>query len=111
MQEIRRLALEKLAFHGSAQVIGSPMYYTPPLSVGQVLYHVNSPYNPMTNHQKRQLIDSINGTKIDVNKPAKSLLRAGIGALAGNFISTALGAGPFMRGLSTAIGANYGYNN
>ena len=108
--EERTYALEKIAYFGPADVVGSPSYTRPPLTVGQMMYRSGGPYSPLTPVQSRELNDSIVRTGIDVNSPAKSLLHAGIGALAGNFISNALGAGPFMRGMATAIGANYGYN-
>lgn len=108
---VRKEALEKLAYFGTASVSGTPVYLTPPPTVGQMLYNVNGPYSPLSQSDKRFLSDRIVNTGINVNASGKSLLRAGLGALAGNFISNALGVGPFGRGLATAIGANYGYNS
>lgn len=108
---VRRHALEKLAYFGSAPVNGVPVYLTPPPTVGQVMYLANSPMSPLPPASGRFLTDRIVNTGINVNAPAKSLIRAGLGALAGNFISNALGAGPFGRGLATGIGATYGYNH
>jgi hypothetical protein len=81
------------------------------MTVGQVMYNANSPMSILSQSDRRKLTDKIVGAGINVNSPAKSLLRAGIGALAGNFISNMLGAGPFMRGVATAAGAQYGYNH
>jgi len=105
------MALEKLAYYGPAAVTGAPMYFPPPPTVGQVVYNINSPTSQLSPANRRFLTDKIVDTGINVNAPGKSLLRAGLGALAGNFISNALGVGPFGRGLATAIGASYGYNN
>lgn len=104
----RKQAIEKLAFFGPAPVTGAPIYRTPPLTVGQSLYSL--PSMNLSPYHQREIHDKIVNSGLHVNKPAKSLLNAGIGALAGNFISTTLGMGPFMRGALTAIGANYGYN-
>ena len=110
-EAIRKEALEKLAYFGPAPVTGAPMYFPPPPTVGQVMYGINGPMSPLSPADKRFLTDKIVNTGINVNAPGKSLIRAGLGALAGNFISNALGVGPFGRGLATAIGANYGYNH
>lgn len=104
------MALEKLAYFGAAPVPGSPSFMHPTLTVGQMMYRAGGPYSPLSPAQTRSLNDKIVQTGIDVNSPAKRLLGAGIGALAGNFISNAMGAGPFMRGMATGIGAHYGYN-
>lgn len=111
LDSTRRIALEKLAYFGPAYVAGAPSFYTPPLTVGQVMYNINNPASPLSQSDRRLLTNKIVQTNTNVNSPAKSLLRAGIGALAGNFIATTLGAGPFTRGMATAIGANYGYRN
>lgn len=106
----RLAAITKLAYFGPAPVIGVPCYGPPPpMTVGQVMYNVNSPFSNFSAQNKRKITDRIVNTGLDVNDPAKKLLHAGIGALAGNFISNAIGAGPFMRGVATALGANYGY--
>ena len=104
-------ALMKLAYFGPASVIGRCTYRTPPPTVGQTIYNINAPYSQIPQYEKRMLTDSIVDTGINVNSPAKSLFHAGIGALAGNFLSNALGAGPFLRGVATTLGASYGYNN
>ena len=110
-ETVRSLALTKLAYFGPAPVIGVPHYGPPPpLTVGQVMYRANMPFLPLSGIDRRKMLDSIVDTGKNVNAPAKSLLNAGIGALVGNFISNQLGAGPFMRGVATAVGANYGYN-
>lgn len=136
--DIRRKALTKLAFYGSTWVTGSPRFGIPQLTVGQAMYNLNSQTCNTTNNNlstsniymprprttlasdpafyasalgRRNITDQIVNTGIGVNSPAKSLLHAGIGALAGNFIANALKTGPFVRGLMTATGANYGYNN
>jgi hypothetical protein len=107
----RFYALYKLAYFGPAPVLGSPNYGPPPpMTVGQVMYNVNIPSSPLQDADRRRMLDSIVNSGKNVNAPAKSLLNAGIGALAGNFISNALGAGPFMRGFATAVGAINGYN-
>lgn len=109
---LRERALEKLAYFGPVGVTGTPVYAVPPPpTVGQVMYGINSPYSPLSQADKRFLNDKIVGTGINVNAPGKSLLKAGLGALAGNFISNALGIGPFGRGLATGIGASYGYRH
>ena len=108
---IRAEALTKLAFFGPAPVPGAPYFAPPPLTVGQAMYNVNAFGSPLSMHDKRLINDKIVNSGINVNAPAKSLFRAGIGALAGNFIANALGLGPFNRGLATAIGANYGYGH
>ena len=110
-ESIRQEALEKLAYFGPAPVQGVPPYTVPPATVGQVMYGINAPYSPLSPATRRFLNDKIINTGINVNAPGKSLIRAGLGALAGNFISNALGAGPFGRGLATGIGASYGYNH
>lgn len=109
--EERMGAIEKLAYFGPAYVAGAPQYVVPPPTVGQVMYGINGPYSPLAPATRRFLNDKITNTGINVNAPGKSLIRAGLGALAGNFISNALGAGPFGRGLATGIGASYGYNH
>lgn len=107
----RDSALTKLAYFGTAAVAGAPAYFTPPLTVGQVMHDVSSPFSSLPPPLARRVNDDIVGSGVDVNSSAKRLLHAGIGALAGNFISNMLGAGPFMRGVSTALGAKYGYNH
>ena len=107
----RVYALYKLAYFGPAPVLGAPHFGPPPpMTVGQVMYNANMPFSPLTGVDRRKMLDSIVNSGKNVNAPAKSLLNAGIGALAGNFISNALGAGPFMRGVATAVGAINGYN-
>lgn len=108
-KDTRQRALEKLAFFGPAAVSGSPFYTHPPMSVGQTMYAANAS-SFLSTFQKRQINNRIVATGADVNSPVKNILKAGIGALAGNFIANALKAGPFMRGMITATGANYGYN-
>lgn len=111
-KEARIAAIEKIAYIGGGyDPEGYCTYRTPPPTVGQFMYNVNGPYSPLSSFEKRKITDRVVDTGIDVNSPAKSLLRAGIGALAGNFLANAFGAGPFMRGVATTIGANYGYNN
>lgn len=107
---IRRAALLKLAYFGPAWVPGAPFYQNQsPTAVGQVIYMAKQDQS-MPPMASRRLTDDIVSTGVNVNSPAKNLFKAGIGALAGNFISNALKAGPFVRGLMTATGANYGYN-
>ena len=102
----------KMAYFGPAPVFGSPVLPPPPpLTVGQVMYNVSAPGSPMSGVQQREFKDQVVHTGLNVNSPARSLLRAGVGAVAGNLISNALGMGPFMRGVMTAAGAGYGYNH
>jgi hypothetical protein len=107
----RHIALTKLAFFGPAQVQGAPAFAVPPLTAGQVLYGVGNPAYGLPPWKARAIANGIVRSGVDVNSPARKLINAGIGALAGNFVSNMLGAGPFGRGLATAIGASYGYNN
>lgn len=107
----RSRALTKLAYFGSAAVQGSPSFFPAPLTVGQVMHDISNPFSPMSRPMARSLTDRIVNSGVDVNSPAKKLLHAGIGALAGNFISNMLGAGPFARGVATTLGARYGYNH
>lgn len=106
----RLAALEKLAYFGPAADPRHLPYSRPPLTVGQIMYGIGSPACLLDAQEKRQLTDRIVGSGVDVNSPAKRLVSAGIGALAGNFIANMFGAGPFNRGIATAIGAKYGYN-
>lgn len=107
----RTEALTKLAFFGTAYVPGTPVFAPPAPTVGQAMYNVNAFGTPLSPHEKRVITDNIVNSGIDVNAPAKSLLHAGIGALAGNFIANTLGLGPLNKGLATAIGAYYGYRH
>lgn len=75
------------------------------------MHDIANPFSPMSRPMARSLTDRIIDSGVDVNSPAKKLLHAGIGALAGNFISNMLGAGPFTRGVATTLGARYGYNH
>lgn len=109
-REARYAAIEKIAFYGPASVTGIPSYTLPPATVGQVMYGAMNPAYGLPPWKARAIMNSIVDSKVDVNSPAKKLMNAGIGALAGNFISNMLGAGPFGRGMATAIGASYGYN-
>lgn len=109
--ELRTKALVKLAYFGAAAVPGMQQFTVPPLTVGQVMYNANALGSPMSMHEKRIFMDKVVNSGLNVNDPAKNLIRAGIGALAGNFIANALGLGPFKRGIATAIGANYGYRH
>ena len=104
------IALKKLAYYGPAPVQGAPVFVQPPLTAGQVLYGVGNPAYGLPPWKARAIANGIVRSGVDVNSPAKRLVNAGIGALAGNFVSNMLGAGPFGRGLATAIGASYGYN-
>ena len=109
-KEARISSIMKLAYFGPAS-LGHSSYRTPPPTVGQTIYNINGPYSPLQPLDRRMLTDRIVDTGLNVNSPAKNLLNAGLGALVGNFLSNAFGAGPFIRGAATAIGANYGYNN
>lgn len=100
--------LVKSAFSGIAPVPGSPYFTPPPLTVGQTMYNVGVT-DGLSPFQKRQINGAIVDTGLGVNSPAKNLLKAGVGAMAGNFIGKMLGVGPFWRGVMTATGANYGY--
>lgn len=101
-------SLVKSAFSGIAPVPGSPYYVPPTMTVGQTMYNVGVD-SSLSPYQKRQINGAIVNTGIGVNSPAKNLLKAGVGAMAGNFIGKMLGVGPFWRGVMTATGANYGY--
>lgn len=107
----RRFALMKLAYFGYAGVNGTPTFTTPQMTVGQQLYLLNSnPYLP--SNQVRQAKDSLVNSGIDVNTPLSKAIKTGIGALAGNFIAkNILKSSPFMQGVLTTLGANYGYNH
>ena len=107
--DLRAKAITKLAYFGAAPVPGMLQFTSPPLTVGQVMYNANAFGSPLSMHDRRLFTDKVVNSGLSVNDPAKSLIRAGIGALAGNFIANALGMGPFKRGIATAIGANYGY--
>lgn len=74
------------------------------------MYLAKAPKTNIPGMSGRDFTDSVIKTNVNVNAPAKSLLNAGIGALAGNFIANTLKTGPFMRGIMTAAGASYGYN-
>lgn len=107
--EEKKDVLQKLAFYGSASVLGSPAYTTPPMTVGQVLYNAGAPSSPFTGSSFRAFSDQVNKSGLNVNSPAKNLFKAGIGALAGNFLGKTLGVSPFFRGVLSTVGANYGY--
>ena len=109
--DLRAKAIIKLAYFGAAPVPGAPQFTSPPLTVGQVMYNANAFGSPLSMQDRRAFTDKVVNSGLNVNDPAKSLIRAGIGALAGNFIANALGLGPFNRGVATAIGANYGYRH
>lgn len=103
-------AMHKLAFFGPAKVSGSPGFMHPPMTVGQLMYDINAQAERAGNERRKYLNDIVN-TGVDVNAPVRSLIGAGFGALAANGISKMLGMNPFYRGITTAIGANYGYKN
>ena len=105
-------AIEKLAFFGTASVSGSPSYAVPRPTLGDMQRAMlASPYTSgMPPSMARRMSDRLTATGLPVSTPAKSVMKAAIGGLAGNFIANALGTGPFMRGVMTAAGAGIGYN-
>ncbi len=106
---LRASAIEKMAFFGPAGVTGSPVFRNPGITVGQIMNNirVSSSIPPM---ERRKALDGIVASGIDVNAPGHSLLKAGLGAVAANAVAGMLGAGPFLRGVSTVLGARYGYS-
>ena len=107
--QARASALRKLAFFGPCDVPGTPVYFAPQITVGQTMTNLNAqPF--ISPFQKRQALDQIVNTGLDVNAPAKKLFGAGLGAVAGNLIGKALGFGTLGRTLTTFAGAHYGSN-
>lgn len=115
----RATALVKLAFYpgvfsgsfghpGTNPIAGSTTFFAPQITVGQAMTDIGA-LQTLSMADRRRALDQIVSTGIDVNSPAKKLLSAGIGALAGKMVTKALGFGPFAQGVASTIGANYGY--
>ena len=104
----RSQAITKLAFYGNASVNGCPNYFMPQPTVGQMMADLNS-LQTITPFERRRALDQIVSTGVDVNSPIKSLISAGIGAIAGKAITKALGFSPFAQGVAATLGGQYGY--